>query len=311
MQGPYVTMGSEIQWPIVASNDTLCSRQDWTRSTSLPWNSSICSMRNTSLYVSFLVSNTPLFQWGINRRHTPAFIRRTIVPMKSFLLGSVWSRLPHGSSILSSLQQGKRQDLISKAECKAKKHQKDVLLSCWLCRHMSTHVDTCPHMSTHVHTCPQQIAECRQDLSPRSSIGKLTRSHLQKAVASAVTRSQLRLIVQLPCLACLACGPCSPLVTPQMAPHSSPNLSALCKRSFCDSFPLRFPLRLVKIASCAQLFSAKAERTDFAFKLCAKRRSKFCKQQNKWHQIACLSGSFHYSTCTLSIWAGDSTSKTA
>jgi len=176
---------------------------------------------------------------------------------------------------------------------------------------MSTHVDTCPHMSTHVHTCPQQIAECRQDLSPRSSIGKLTRSHLQKAVASAVTRSQLRLIVQLPCLACLACGPCSPLVTPQMAPHSSPNLSALCKRSFCDSFPLRFPLRLVKIASCAQLFSAKAERTDFAFKLCAKRRSKFCKQQNKWHQIACLSGSFHYSTCTLSIWAGDSTSKTA
>ena len=53
---------------------------------------------------------------------------------------------------------------------------------------MSTHVHTCPHMSTHVHTCPQQIAECRQDLSPRSSIGKLTRSHLQKAVASAVTR---------------------------------------------------------------------------------------------------------------------------
>lgn len=175
------------------------------------------------------------------------------------------------------------------------------------------HVDTYPHMSTHVHTCPQQIAECRQDLSPRSSIGKLTRSHLQKAVASAVTRwaSQLRLIVQLPCLACLACGPCSPLVTTQMAPHSSPNLSALCKRSFCDSFPLRFPLRLVKIASCTQLFSAKAQRTDFAFKLCAKRRSKFCKQQNKWHQIACLSGSFHYSTCTLSIWAGDSTSKTA
>ena len=155
-----VTMGSEIQWPIVASNDTLCSRQDWTRSTSLPWNSSICSMRNTSLYVSFLVWNTPLFQWGINRRH-PAFIRRTIIPMKSFLLGSVWSRLPHGSSILSSLQQGKRRDLISKAECKAKKHQK---ASKRCSAVMSTHIHTCRHMSTHVHSKSQNVAKiCRQE----------------------------------------------------------------------------------------------------------------------------------------------------